>query len=62
MMPGCFDAGIWRIKIGEPEWTRTIDLLRVKKEVSDLKPFACFAFPNFSRLQNQKTCVVLVTS
>src|SRR5271165_2337982 len=32
-------------KYGRPVGTRTPDLYRVKNEVRELKPFACFAFP-----------------
>jgi hypothetical protein len=38
------------------------DCFRVKKEVINLKPFACLAFPNFTRLQNPKKWLVLVKS
>jgi hypothetical protein len=37
---------------GRPEWTRTIDLFRVKNEVSNPKPFGCHAFPLCNTLQN----------
>jgi hypothetical protein len=41
-----------RDRNGRPEWTRTIDLFRVKNEVSNLKPFGCRAFPLRSTPQN----------
>jgi hypothetical protein len=37
---------------GRPEWTRTIDLFRVKNEVTNLKPFGCRAFPPSVPLKN----------
>jgi len=47
---------------GGHEETRTPDLYRVKKEVSNRKPFACLAFPNFLVSKSAKKRLVLVTS
>ena len=49
-------------KNGRHEETRTPDLYRVKKEVTNLKPFACFAFPKFLASKTPPNRLVLVTS
>jgi len=51
-------GGFRQQRNGRHEETRTPDLYRVKNEVINLKPFACFAFPNFTRLQNPRKLLV----
>jgi hypothetical protein len=45
---------------GRPEWTRTIDLFRVKNEVTTLNPFPYLAFPQIQAVQDPLESGVLM--